>query len=110
MIVEALWLAERRRHARAKIHQPPYSIFKLAAIAPRAQEQRDDLLCGVSARLDDTTLDAIVVPGSGFNPADADWTPRPLTETRLRRQGRSSPIDQPSLPEWSKTDKKEETP
>lgn len=58
-------------------------------IGPRTMEQLESQLGAADVRLDESTLDRIdeiVPPGTNLNPADAGWTPAPLSNKKLRRE------------------------
>jgi aryl-alcohol dehydrogenase-like predicted oxidoreductase len=60
-----------------------------AIVGPRTMEQLEGQLGAVDVALSDEVLDqidAIVPPGSNFNPADAGWTPPALEDASLRRR------------------------
>ncbi len=60
-----------------------------AIIGPRTMEQLESQLGAVAVHLDDVVLeriDAIVPPGTNFNPADAGYTPPVLEDASLRRR------------------------
>jgi aryl-alcohol dehydrogenase-like predicted oxidoreductase len=60
-----------------------------AIIGPRTMEQLESQLGAADVVLDEAVLDRIdelVPPGRNFNPADAGYTPPPLTDASLRRR------------------------
>ena len=65
-----------------------------AIIGPRTMEQLDSQLGAVSVALDDAVLDridAIVAPGTNFNPADAGWENPALVPAARRERPKQAP-------------------